>query len=62
MEFNRDEYVKEAPEVRARTYQTLFNLMDEKGNRAMTIDEIRMAERFLPNDVGMTEDEVGALL
>ena len=50
VEFNRDEYVKPEPQVRAQTYQTLFNIVDEKGNRAMTVDEIRLAERFLPND------------
>jgi len=50
VEFNRDEYIRPDPETRARTYQTLFNMVDEKGNRAITIDEIRLAERFLPND------------
>ena len=50
MEFNRDAYVQATPQERANTYATLFNLIDEKGNRAMTIDEIRMAERYLPND------------
>lgn len=49
MEFNRDPYVQASPMERATTYQTLFNLVDEKGNRAITVDEIRMAERFLPN-------------
>lgn len=49
MEFNRDAYVQPDPESRARTYQTMFNIVDEKGNRAITVDEIRMAERLLPN-------------
>lgn len=49
MEFNRDPYVQASPKERAETYQILFNMVDEKGNRAMTIDEIRMAERYLPN-------------
>lgn len=50
MEFNRDPYVQASPKERAETYNMLFNMVDEKGNRAITIDEIRMAERFLPND------------
>lgn len=49
MEFNRDPYVQATPKERADTYAVLFNLVDDKGNRAMTIDEIRMAERYLPN-------------
>lgn len=49
MEFNRDAYVQADPESRARTYQTLFGIVDEKGNRAITVDEIRIAERYLPN-------------
>jgi len=49
MEFNRDPYVQASPQERATTYQILFNIVDEKGNRAMTVDEIRMAERYLPN-------------
>jgi HK97 family phage portal protein len=50
VEFNRDEYVKADPETRARTYQTLHSIVDEKGNPAMNVDEIRLAERMLPND------------
>lgn len=52
VEFNRDEYVQDTPQVRAQTYQTLHNIVDEKGNRAITVDEIRLAERYLPNDPG----------
>lgn len=61
IEFNRDEYVKADPLTRAQTYQILFNLIDEKGNRAMTIDEIRLSERYLPNDPNMAEEIMGAL-
>jgi HK97 family phage portal protein len=50
MEFNRDPYVQATPKERAETYEKLFNIVDEKGNRAITVDEIRMAERYLPND------------
>lgn len=48
IEFNRDEYVAPEPLVRAQTDQILFNLIDEKGNRAKTIDEIRLNERYEP--------------
>jgi len=49
MEFDRDEYVQADPLSRAQTAQTLFSIVDEKGNRAITVDEIRMLERRLPN-------------
>jgi len=49
MEFDRDPYVQASPKERADTYSVLFNMIDEKGNRAITIDEIRMSERRLPN-------------
>lgn len=63
MEFNRDEYVKPTALERAQTYQILFNMVDEKGNRAITTDEIRMAERWLPNTpmTDAQQHEVGAL-
>ena len=61
IEFNRDEYVKPEPEARARTYQTLFNIVDEKGNHAITVDEIRLAERFIPNDPEQVEEVQGVL-
>lgn len=53
MEYNRDAYVQATPEERSRTYTALFNIVDEKGNRAITVDEIRMAERLLPNNPTM---------
>jgi HK97 family phage portal protein len=62
VEFNRDEYTRNDPLTRAQTYATLFNLIDEKGNRAITIDEIRLAERFLPNDVSTAETLAGAIV
>lgn len=63
MEFNRDEYVRPSAKERAETYQILWNMLDEKGNRAITTDEIRMAERWLPNTPMTEEDmhQVGAL-
>lgn len=46
-EVNRDEYVRPALDERATAYSTLFNIHDpETGQRAITIPEIRAAERF----------------
>ena len=46
IELNRDEYILPAlPEI-APAYATLFGLVDEDGNRAMTIAEIREATRI----------------
>jgi len=61
LEFNRDDYVKADPETRARTYQTLFSIVDDKGNHAITVDEIRMAERYIPNDPARATEVLGAL-
>ena len=61
VEFNRDEYVKPEAEARARIYSTLHAIVDEKGNHAMTVDEIRMAERFLPNAPAEVEDIQGVV-
>jgi hypothetical protein len=47
IELNRDEYVRPDLAQRAVIYQTLFNILDpETGERAITVDEIRTAERF----------------
>lgn len=47
MEFNPDKYVQPDLEARSRAYSTLFNIHDEAtGQRAISIDEIRAAERF----------------
>lgn len=61
VEFNRDEYVKADPETRARTYQTLHSIVDEKGNPAITVDEIRLAERYIPNDPNRAPEVYGAI-
>lgn len=60
-EFNRDDYVKPDDNTRANTDATLFGLVDEKGNRAKTIDEIRMGNRLLPNDPETVADMQGAI-
>jgi HK97 family phage portal protein len=50
MEFNREEYVKPGPKERAEIDAILFNIKDEHGNRARTVEEIRAAERFIPSE------------
>ena len=47
VELNRDEFVQPPPLARAQTYQILFALQDPvTGQRAISIDEIRAAERL----------------
>jgi len=46
VEVNRDAYVQPDPESRARTAQILNAIVDPQGNPALTVDEIRAAERF----------------
>jgi HK97 family phage portal protein len=60
-EFNRDEYNRPDDYTRAQTDHMLFGLVDEKGNRAKTIDEIRMGNRLLPNDPESIVDMQGAI-
>ena len=62
VEFNRDEYVKDDPLTRAQTYHTLHGIVDEKGNTAITVDEVRLAERYLPNDPDTAEELAGAII
>ena len=47
LELNRDDYVKPAFAERVNGYKTLFEIVDPiSGQRAMTVDEIREAERL----------------
>ena len=47
LELNRDDYVKPSFAERVNGYKTLFEIVDPiSGQRAMTIDEIREAERL----------------
>lgn len=51
IELNRDEYVRPPLNERAVIYNTLFNIVDPvTGQRAMTVEEIRTAERLVVND------------
>jgi HK97 family phage portal protein len=46
VEVNRDAYVRPDPYVRAQTAEILNRIRDEQGNPAMTVAEIREAERL----------------
>jgi HK97 family phage portal protein len=47
LEINRDEYVRPTMQERAVIYQTLFGIVDPAtGQRAITVNEIRTAERL----------------
>lgn len=58
VEWNPDRYVQPGLEERARTYQMLHGIVDENGRRAITVDEIRAAERF---DAATQADLVGTI-
>lgn len=46
IELNRDEYLKPAMGERAQAWSTLHAIQDDDGTRAVTVAEIREAERF----------------
>ena len=46
VELNRDEYVQPGPLERAQTAQILHGIVDRQGNPALTVEEIRDAERL----------------
>jgi hypothetical protein len=46
VEVNRDAYIRPDPYARAQTYQILAAIVDPQGNPAITVDEIRQAERL----------------
>jgi hypothetical protein len=56
VELNRDEYVRPDFAARANAYATLYGLVDELGRRAITIDEIRAAERLNTTRPGSSLD------
>ena len=50
MELNRDEFVRPAdPAMLAQYYSTMANIQDADGYPALTVNEIRVAERFTPH-------------
>jgi hypothetical protein len=46
VEVNRDAYIRGDAYSRAQTYQLLAGIVDPQGNPAITVDEIRAAERL----------------
>ena len=46
VELNRDAYIEPEPIVRAQTAQILNSIVDQQGNPALTVAEIRAAERL----------------
>ena len=46
LELNRDAYIEPEPIVRAQTAQILNSIVDQQGNPALTVAEIRAAERL----------------
>ena len=61
MEFNRDDYTRPDDLVRAQTDATLFGIVDEYGNRAKTVDEIRLGNRMTPYNPTDVQDLEGAI-
>jgi HK97 family phage portal protein len=58
VELNRDDYIKAPFNERVVGYNTMFNIFDPAtGERAMTIDEIRAAERLTTYDEPDVEEE-----
>ena len=58
-EFNPDRYLQQPFAERAAAWSILHVIVDEKGRRAATVPEIRVAERFAPWDVARL-DPAGA--
>jgi hypothetical protein len=46
VEVNRDAYVRPGPFERAQTAEILHRITDPQGNPAITVEEIRAAERL----------------
>jgi hypothetical protein len=60
-EFNVNEYNRPDPATQATIDATYFNLVDNMGNHAMTIEEIRMQKRWLDSADVDSNDVVGAM-
>jgi HK97 family phage portal protein len=61
VELNRDEYVSPGPLERAQTAQILNSIVDQFGNPALSVDEIRQMER-LDNSAPATGDLTSGVL
>jgi HK97 family phage portal protein len=51
IELNRDAYIRPEPLERAQIWSTLSSIVDQQGNPALTVPEIRELERLDSNDV-----------
>lgn len=60
-EFNVREYNSPDPATQAQIDATYFNLVDEKGNRVRTVEEIRLSEPWLPSPTQTVADVVEAI-
>lgn len=60
-EFNVNEYNRPDPQTQSQIDATYFGLMDEHGNRALSIDEIRMQKKWLDSSDQPINDIVGAI-
>lgn len=47
VEVNRDAYIQPGPLERAQTYEIMHRIVDPQGNPALSVDEIRDAERLV---------------
>lgn len=64
LEFNPDRYVQPPMAERVAAWATMFNIVDPaSGQRAMTVDEIRAAERLMPSaeELAPTESDAERL-
>jgi HK97 family phage portal protein len=63
VEVNRDAYVQPDPLVRAQTAAILHGITDPQGNPALTVDEIRAAERFtVAGAAGLSQPPQGVIV
>ena len=54
-EFNPDRYLQVPLPERMAAYATGFGIVDEQGRRAITVPEIRVAERFAPWEIAAVD-------
>ena len=62
VEVDRDAYVQPDPLERAQTAQILNAIVDQQGNPALTVEEIRAQERFDDKAAAVTTDPTGGVL
>lgn len=64
LEFNPDRYIQPGPKERAETYAILHAIVNDAGQPALTVDEIREAERWTPygNDANDPSSDISGLI